>query len=102
MGKLWWDFAHISFLEDIGLEQIAWAEFREFLYSEYFSATIKTKKEMKFLSLHQIEGTLVEEFQSKFLMLERFAPGRFTLDRKRAAQFVTGLHINLRSVVTTF
>lgn len=51
-------------------------------YSWYFPTTVKVKKKMKFLSLRQLKGMSVEDYQSRFLTLERFALGSFTSERE--------------------
>lgn len=57
---------------------------------------------MEFLPLRPTDSIAVAQFQSRFLMLERFAPGSCGSERERAAQFVSGLRISIRSVVATF
>ena len=52
--------------------------------------------------LRQTEDMSVAEYQARFLMLERFAHDSSTSERERAAQFVSGLRISVRSVVATF
>lgn len=52
--QLWWESTHTVLLEARALEKIVWDEFREVLYSKYFSAIVKAKKKMKFLSLRQV------------------------------------------------
>lgn len=42
------------------------------------------------------------EYQLRLLMFERFGPGSFPSKSERAAQFVSGLHVNLRAIVARF
>lgn len=56
----------------------------------------QSKAMMEFLCFKYLEGTSVEEYHSRFLMLKRFAPGSFTLGRERVVQFISGLCISLK------
>lgn len=102
MGKIWWESTHATYLRSRQLEQINWEEFQDVFYSQYFSATIKSKKKTKFLLLKLHEVMSVVEDQTQFLSLEKFAPGNFDTEIERATQFVSGLYINFRSVVPSF
>lgn len=51
LGKLWWDSAHTTFLEEKVRELNTRDELREVFYSHYFSAIFKAKKKMEFLPL---------------------------------------------------
>ena len=101
-GRAWWDSIHFRHFENRMLDQLSWAEFRVVFYDQYFSHTIRSLKKQEFLSLRQEESTTVAEYQVTFLRLERFASSSFTSERERAAQFVAGLRISLRSVVAPF
>lgn len=39
-----------------------WDELREVFYSHYFSATIRAKKRMEFLSLRQLDGIFLAKY----------------------------------------
>ena len=84
------------------MEQISWTELKEVFYDQYFSDTVRSLKKQEFMSLHQEESTSVAEYQARFLRLEQFASSSLASERERAAQFVAGLRIRLRSVVVPF
>lgn len=63
---------------------------------------MRSQKKREFLSLRHFEGMPVVEYQARFLTLVRFAMRFFLLERVLAAQFVSTLHISLKSIVATF
>ena len=74
LGRIWWDNTHLNVFKMRPIELITWAEFRREYHRKYFSATVRSKKKTKVLSLRQTEGMSVAEYQDRFVILERFAP----------------------------
>ena len=101
-SKVWWEATHESIYKDKTIEEITWDQFRDTFYEQYFSETVRSAKKIEFLSLRQTEDMSVADYQARFLMLERFAHSSATTERERASQFVAGLHLAIRSVVSTF
>lgn len=64
-------------------------------YSQYYSAT-------EGMSLREKDGMLLAEYQARFLILERIAPGLFTMERQRVAHFVSGVCISIKLAIATF
>lgn len=45
------------------------------------------------------QGMFVVKYHARFITVERFAPGNFASKRELTAQFVSGLHIRIRSML---
>ena len=84
------------------IETVTWEEFRDLFYWQYFTEPVREAKKIEFLTLRQTDSMSVAQYQSRFLMLERFAPSSCPTERERVAQFVSGLRISIRSVVAMF
>lgn len=97
-GQYWWDSTHATSLGTMPLDQIPWDKFMDMFYVQYFSAIVRSQKK-EFMSLEQLEGMFVVKYHARFITVERFAPGNFASKRELTAQFVSGLHIRIRSML---
>lgn len=61
-------------------EEIAWEEFREVFYNQYFSATVTEEKKIESMDMEQKEMT-VAKYHVRFVTLERFTPDTFETKR---------------------
>lgn len=67
-------------------DHISWEEFWDVFYAQYFSTRVRLKKKMEFVFLRQNEGGMfIMEYQARFLLLERFAPSTFVIEREQPA-----------------
>lgn len=55
----------------------------DMLYYKYFSTTVKSRKKTEFLSVTYLEGMSMAKYQARFLTLESFSLGSFTIERER-------------------
>ena len=101
LGRIWWDNAHLNIFKMKAIKLITWAEFGCEYHRKYFYTTVRAKKKTELLSLRQTEGMSVAEYQNRFMILERFAPGALPTEEDRVDQFVAGLRISIRSIVAT-
>ncbi|KAA0035197.1 ty3-gypsy retrotransposon protein [Cucumis melo var. makuwa] len=80
------------------VSKITWEQFKESFYAKFFSANVKHAKQQKFLNLEQGDMT-VEQYDSEFDMLSRFAPGVVRGEAARTEKFVKGLRLDLQGIV---
>ena len=80
------------------VSKITWKQFKESLYAKFFSANVKYAKQQEFLNLEQDDMT-VEQYDTEFDMLSRFAPDMVRDEATRTTKFVRGLRLDLQSIV---
>lgn len=81
-------------MESHRAKEIAWEEFHDVFYNQYFSGTVIEEKKVQFMALMKRDMTVVEH-HVKFLALERFVPDTFQIERQRAPKFVRELYLSL-------
>lgn len=100
-GWIWWRFVLSSFFGSYCTKKIAWEEFSEVFYNQYFFAIVIEEKKIESMALKK-RDMIVAEYLTRFLALQRFALGTFHSERQRATKFVRGLHLSLQLAMSMF
>ncbi|KAA0052387.1 ty3-gypsy retrotransposon protein [Cucumis melo var. makuwa] len=98
-GTAWWETTERMLGGDVG--QITWEQFKESFYSKFFSASLRDAKRQEFLNLEQ-DDMIVEQYDTEFDMLSRFAPKMIATEVARADKFVRGLKLDIQGLVRAF
>ncbi|KAA0053492.1 gag-protease polyprotein [Cucumis melo var. makuwa] len=77
------------------VSKITWEQFKENFYAKFFSANVKHAKLLKFLNLEQGNMTM-EQYDTEFDMLSRFAPDIVRDEAARTEKFVRALDLSLQ------
>lgn len=89
-GQIRWRSTLSSSLGSRHTKEIAWGEFCEVFYNQYFSVTMIEEKKIEFMAFGQKERAVVE-YHERFLASERFAPSTFLNERQRVVKFMRRL-----------
>ncbi|KAL0561078.1 hypothetical protein IC582_001496 [Cucumis melo] len=98
-GTAWWETTERMLGGDVS--QITWQQFKESFYAKFFSASLRDAKRQEFLNLEQGDMT-VEQYDTEFDMLSRFAPEMIATEAARADKFVRGLRLDIQGLVRAF
>ncbi|KAA0056703.1 gag protease polyprotein [Cucumis melo var. makuwa] len=98
-GTAWWETTERMLGCDVS--QIKWQQFKESFYAKFFSASLRDAKRQEFLNLEQGDMT-VEQYDTEFDMLSRFAPEMIATEAARADKFVRGLRLDIQGLVRAF
>ncbi|KAL0552067.1 hypothetical protein IC582_011160 [Cucumis melo] len=98
-GTAWWETTERMLGGDVS--QITWQQFKESFYAKFFSASLRDAKRQEFLNLEQGDMT-VEQYDTEFDMLSRFAPEMIATEAARADKFVRGLRLDIQGLVRDF
>ncbi|TYK29808.1 gag-protease polyprotein [Cucumis melo var. makuwa] len=92
----WWETTERMLGGDVS--KITYEQFKENFYAKFFSANVKHAKLQEFLNLEQGDMT-VEQYDTEFDMLSRFALDMVRDETAKTEKFVRGLRLDLQGIV---
>lgn len=81
-ANYWWETNQAR----AGTEVVLWTRFKELFFENYFSPSMQSRMEVKFLELKQ-KNMSVSEYAAKFNELARFAPHQVDTEARKARRF---------------